>query len=145
MAINFPFGTAFPASRKFYWYFVLLFSFVCRYFLISLGISCLILWLRERCFYSYIFVNFPIFLLLLVGDETLNVFNLFINIQCPSFSCNSFWLSLFCLIFAKSPQLSFGTICRHIFFHFKLMCVFASKASLLYTAHSWVHACSPIL
>lgn len=62
-AINVPLRTAVAAFYKF-WYIVIPFSFVSRYFLISLLISSLTHWLfRSLLFHFHICVNFLAFLL----------------------------------------------------------------------------------
>lgn len=64
MTINIPLGPAFAVSHN-VGYVVFLFSFVSKYFHISLVISSLIQWLLKRLLYnSHNFVTVPVFLLL---------------------------------------------------------------------------------
>lgn len=65
---SFPLGTAFTASGKF-WDVLFLFSVVWRHFLIFFVIYSLTHWLfKSMWFYFYIFVNFPVFPLLLISS-----------------------------------------------------------------------------
>ena len=58
IAINFSLSTAFTASYKF-WYVMLLFSFISKYFIISLVISSLTHWLFKSLLFN--FNEFPYF------------------------------------------------------------------------------------
>ena len=67
-AINFPLRAAFAASHKF-WPVSFLFSFISKYFLISLVISSLIHWLfQSGSFNFHNLVNVPVYLLLLISN-----------------------------------------------------------------------------
>ena len=85
--MNFSLSTAFVASHKF-WYIVVLFSFALRYFLIYFWlVSFTQCFFRSILFNFHIFVNFPVFFLLLISsfiplwsEEIFGMTSLFLNL-----------------------------------------------------------------
>ena len=87
ITINFPLSTPFPEAHKF-WNVVFPFSFVLRYFCISIFNSSLSYCLLRSIFYLHKFVNFPVsscysFLLYttVIGRDTRYDFNLFKSVK----------------------------------------------------------------